>query len=563
MLLFKKYKTSFVCFTIVIMVATNLMAQNVEQLAQQKPVQLTGNFSAKAIMYNATGINARRQPFSWILSGSPTLKLYGFDIPFSFSLSEQDRSFSQPFNQFGLSPTYKWITVHGGYRNLSFSPYTLDGHTILGAGIEIKPKGFSLAIMHGRLNRATTLDTTFGTLQPFSFSRKGTAVKITAGNNKNHFSISTIKAQDDSASVQMQQSIKQNVKAAQNIAASADFKIENKNGVFIEGDAAVSIYTNDMYSNLKIADSNEWVKSFSNIISINATTQANTAYRAAAGIIKKNYSIKAEYKYISPDYKSMGVYFFNSDIESITINPSFNIKNTFIFNGSIGTLRDNLKNQKQATTKRLITMANATINLSQKFGIDASVTNFSANATPVVVQIQNKYLLTQSNSNISITPRYTTSNTRSSHVIMFSYNKASLTDKNEQTATENTINTNILLFNYVYSIFKSALTIGITANKTTNTFSLGNFNNTGAGITLSKAWFKNKLQTSFNGNYTNSKSANNENNFITAQVNIDIQLLKPGKLNLRYALLNNKPAQTIQNNGFAENTFEVGYNYHF
>jgi len=45
-----------------------------------------------------------------------------------------------------MSPYYKWITIHVGYRNINYSQFTLAGHTILGAGIELHPGISGLAL---------------------------------------------------------------------------------------------------------------------------------------------------------------------------------------------------------------------------------------------------------------------------------------------------------------------------------------------------------------------------------------------------------------------------------
>ena len=109
-----------------------LNAQNLEGLSQQKPVILSGGLTARLSFYDANGINNRRQPFSYIFTGSPTISIFNsFTIPLSFTYSEQDRSFRQPFNQFGMSPYYKWITIHAGYRNINYSQFTLAGHPFL------------------------------------------------------------------------------------------------------------------------------------------------------------------------------------------------------------------------------------------------------------------------------------------------------------------------------------------------------------------------------------------------------------------------------------------------
>src|SRR5674536_8201 len=93
------------------LISGTLQAQNLEGLSKQKPVLLSGGLTARAIFYDANGIANRRQPFSYIFTGSPTISIFNsFTIPLSFTYSEQDRSFRQPFNQFGMSPYYKWIT---------------------------------------------------------------------------------------------------------------------------------------------------------------------------------------------------------------------------------------------------------------------------------------------------------------------------------------------------------------------------------------------------------------------------------------------------------------------
>ncbi|MCZ2298357.1 MAG: hypothetical protein LC134_02645 [Chitinophagales bacterium] len=539
-------------------------SQNIEEIKNQKPLTISGSIDARFIAYSANGIAARRQPFAWIISGNPTLSLYGISIPLNFSLSDQDRSFSQPFSQFGLSPTYKWITVHAGYRNLSFSPYTLDGYTMLGVGVELKPKKFIFSIMHGRLNRATTVDTTLGTIQPFSFSRKGTAIKLGIGNEKNFFILSGLKAKDDSSSVDVSGSIKEKVRPAENLVGSAAFRKQIAKIFFIEGDAAGSIYTNDMGSPLAFTDSVGIIDAVSKIIKINGTTEFSTAYSAGAGVQLKNFSVKFEYKNVSPNFKSMGVYYFNTDAESFMISPSFNIGSKFSFSGSVGKQRDNTKNQKEATTTRWITTGAFNWNITNKFGIDANFSNFSTNSKPVVVLVQNKYLLAQNNNNLSITPRFITSNTKGSHVVILSYNQAVLSDRNNITQTQNDINTNIILLSYTYTFFKQALSITTAINKTTNKMSVGTFNNTGFSLAANKSFLKNKITTSVSTSFTNSKGiTNSDANIFNAALNGSYQPAKHHRLNLRIALLNNTPTSGSTQIKYGETTGEFGYTYSF
>src|ERR1700680_1799261 len=97
-------------------VTSSIKAQRVDQMIHSKPVVFSGNLDGTAIFYNAKGIADRYLPFNYVVTGSPVISIYGWQIPFTFIIGKQQSSFAQPFNQFGLSPSYKWITLHAGYR---------------------------------------------------------------------------------------------------------------------------------------------------------------------------------------------------------------------------------------------------------------------------------------------------------------------------------------------------------------------------------------------------------------------------------------------------------------
>ena len=99
-----------------------ITAQDIEQVNLKKPIQLSGTINLQLESYSANGIDNRKKPFSWMISGTPVLTILGVQMPFSFLFSNFENRYYQPFNQYGISPKYKWITVHAGYRNIQFSP---------------------------------------------------------------------------------------------------------------------------------------------------------------------------------------------------------------------------------------------------------------------------------------------------------------------------------------------------------------------------------------------------------------------------------------------------------
>src|SRR5437773_1800751 len=131
-----------------------VLAQDLGNLGEQKPFSLDGSITLSGTKYSVSGAPARRPPTSWTIVGTPTLSFYGISLPFNFILSDQESDFRQPFDQIGVSPNYKWATLHLGYNSLNYSKYTLAGITFLGVGVDLDPEPLRLSVMYGRFQRA-------------------------------------------------------------------------------------------------------------------------------------------------------------------------------------------------------------------------------------------------------------------------------------------------------------------------------------------------------------------------------------------------------------------------
>jgi hypothetical protein len=184
------------------MVLPNVSAQSLESIGQEKPLRITGGISANQIFYAAGGMDSRRDPYSYFLSGNLNFDLYGWSVPLSFSFSNQKLSFQQPFNQYGLHPTYKWITGHIGYVSMNFSPYTLSGHLFKGVGIELAPAGkFTYSAMYGRLQKAVEADTSAEAAGEAAFRRMGYGFKVGYRNGGDYANAILFRAKDEASSL--------------------------------------------------------------------------------------------------------------------------------------------------------------------------------------------------------------------------------------------------------------------------------------------------------------------------------------------------------------------------
>lgn len=542
-------------------------AQDLESIPKQKPFTLTGSINARGIFYNANGIEARRKPFSYFLNGNPTATIYGITIPFSFTYSEQERSFRQPFNQFGMSPFYKWVTVHAGYRNINWSPFTMAGHTILGGGIELTPGILRFGFIYGRLNRATGIDTLSGSFQPFAFTRKGYAARIGLGNQKHYLDFSLVKAKDDSNSVKTVETISQKVDPAENAVFGVSTKVSFTKNLYFQGDGALSLYTRNLRSDFSDSLMPNYIRSsLGKFIKVNGTSEFYTAYQASLGYKDRHFGLRLQYKRIDADFKSMGAYFFNSDVQNITIAPSAVIlKNKVRFNGSIGFQRDNLQNQKEATSNRVIGSANLSADFTEQLGIDINYSNYSNNQRPGAIAVADSFLIAQTTQNFSVTPRYFYTNTKYSHVVLLSVNYMTLNDLNQTTKAFTDIKSTNNYLSYQITFIPSNLLLSLTLNSTVMKMSVGTDGNQGVTVGINKGFLDSKLMVGITQSVFKGLRSSEASTILNTGFTCFYRVHPKHTFNLLVNYVNNKPKTegTGTNKQFSETKGEIGYTFNF
>jgi hypothetical protein len=344
-------------------------SQDISTVSNQKPVEFSGSFTLYNSIYHINGIDPRRKDFSWYITGNPTLKIYGIDIPFNFTVSEQERSYRQPFNQFSITPSYKWAKLYLGYTNITWSPFTWAGQTALGAGIELNPNKFRFGFLYGQLNRAVDEDLTSTQTQTPSFKRMGYATRIGFGTETSHLDFIFLKGKDDENSLNAipQKTV---VLPAENAVLGLSSKCKLSEKLFWNLDFATSIYNRDIRA-VGFTSDDPFISKFSSLLHVNTATQVYNALQSDVNFVTKRVKLKVKYKRVDPDYTSMGAYYFQTDVENITLEPSFNFpKQKLRFNSSFGKQRDNLLNKKSFTTKRFIGNVGMDWSPTKVFGIN-------------------------------------------------------------------------------------------------------------------------------------------------------------------------------------------------
>jgi hypothetical protein len=397
--------------------APTLFAQDIAQLKGQKPVSLSSGISLGSSFYSANGIENRRAPFAWTLSGSPTLAIYGMKVPFSLSISNQHRSFQQPFNQVGLTPQYKWVKVHLGYSSTHFSQFTLAGRRFLGAGIELSPKNWRIGFVQGRFQKAVTYDSLasptagqFPSAVPIpAFSRYGYAARVGVGGKKASIDVSYLKAADRETSIAIPDALARALRPQENAVLGVQTKLTLFKKLTWATDLGVSAYSRDVRSD-SITLPEKW-DFMSKFLIPRISTQVQTAGESSLSYRDKRLGMKVLYRRIDPDFKSMGAFFFQTDMEQWLLAPSVNfMKNRVTLTGSYGWQNNNISATRSRTTRRTIGSANLSVRGGKHFNLTASYSNFGITMQPrrslVPTNLLDTFRLSQVSQAISVSPNW-------------------------------------------------------------------------------------------------------------------------------------------------------------
>lgn len=552
--------------------STSLRAQQVEQMIHAKPVVLSGSLDATAIVYQANGIADRYIPFNYVISGAPVISVYGWQIPFSITLGKQQSSFTQPFNQFGMSPSYKWITIHAGYRNLNFSPFTLAGYTFLGGAIELTPGKFRFAAMYGQFNKATSLDTAQSLyFSNFSYRRTGMAVKIGYGTQNSFIDLIALKAKDDANSIKSGKQLIDSlgISPAEDLVVGYNMRVGIwKQHLSFESNGAISLYTNDINSpSIQDSSFDKGVKSLNSIASVKTSSELYGAVEAAIRYKTRHFSVRLQYRHIDPGYQSMGAYFLNNDLENYTIAPSFTIlKNKLRFSGSLGIQHDDLSNNKRAQSKKIIGSSNLSAEITQRFGVDLSFSNYSINQTVKTIRFADSLKVVESNRQFSFTPRYVIAGATISHTVLFSANISQAIELNpaRTDSLDGDINTDNYILNYQLGFTQKAASVFISLNYTQMKSAVLTDGNMGATVGGTKSWNKGKVTLSLNGSYLLSKRDEQKGTIIAGSMQARYNFYKKHAFHLAAYYTDNTPGQpTSYYPKYNEVRAEIGYGFSF
>jgi hypothetical protein len=364
-------------------VGHQLSAQDITRFDWKKPVNVTGGFSITNTFYQSEGMTARRDPWYWLLSGNANVQLFNvISMPVSAQWSQQNRSYTQPFNHFGLSPTYKAWTVMAGYRSVNYSTYSVGGNQWLGGGIEYKPSNgpLSVSVLYGRFQKGVNQFVTDGVISGTpAYERWVYAGKVAYSKNRRNVALQMLRGKDDASTMDDSTALKAGLKPGMNFvwAITSNQKLTKHLNWDIE--YANSAYTEDDRTISSDVSKHKYLNGLGSFFTTNTSTHIDKAINTSLTFSQQLYQLKFSYRRVDPGYKTMGSIFLNNDIEDISGGVTLKLfQQKVVTNFTGGVQRNNLDKKLTQEAVRNAMSASVQWTVSKKVNLNMQYSNFLA-----------------------------------------------------------------------------------------------------------------------------------------------------------------------------------------
>ncbi len=583
-----KYSLNGLLSVLLFLVSFSLKSQDLEQIGKLDPKNAIASFREAQLFavngglglnlrtYNASGGTGRQAPFTYTVSANANLKFFDkINAPFSFVFNGQNTTSSNPFNldalkeslknrfvRVGLSPKYKWATAHLGHRSMNFSSLTYANQTFYGIGTELNPGKFRFAALRGLMPTAEPVDLSLFEVNREVFDRRATAVKVGYGDDQKFFDFIVMKGEDrqDDYRVNADSSL---VAPQENLVLGINTQLQLLKSLSARLEIASSAFSINKLGDVNLANQFPHPNF---LLDANSSTNFSTAINGGWQFQGKVFSLGMDYQRFAPGYQTMGVYYFNDDLQNVTVNTGFNFaKIQLNINLTAGIQTNNLDNSKPTTVSRNIGAVNVTWSKSN-FQANLSYNNFSNSIDYVLnpsLDSLNAVVITE---NMSATTSYTLSSaggTKHSLSLMGSSQIVSAPDATPGTGSNTGTRMNVVNLSYNGAPKGGTFKWTARTNYNVNAISGMQTNRIGFGGGISKTMLENKINLRFDNNYFISNVGEASQNSLTSRLTVGYKISAAHNLNLNVMMLSRNKTQ----GGVAESMTELintlQYSYRF
>lgn len=370
------------------------MAQDIEsnynrlkKRIKEEPVKITGNLSAQGASYHSFGIYDRGIPYRGSISGAVALDILGVTIHSNINIGSGGKIYNTKlpsYNFIGLSPKYKWVTLHIGNRTMDINKYSFSSYSFNGAGIELSPGNWRFKSFYGTLQRIVPRDYIGAQSLLNENKRIGFASKIGYDDGKDAFYVSLFKAEDrqNNTGAVLPDSMAY-LPPGENVILSLEMKKALGKILTLDANYSSSGYTEDQ-SSQKYKD-DPITRTYGGLLGTNVSTTWSNAIDFGLTVKIKKTGINLLFQKIDPDFKTMGSMFFQNDLQNIHLGINSRLlKDKVQLNARGGIQQNNMSGNKSGKYRRVIASLNLSASVTERIRIYAYGSTFNNVNTRII-----------------------------------------------------------------------------------------------------------------------------------------------------------------------------------
>ena len=455
---------------------------------------------------------------------------------------------------------------------MALSPYTVNGHTFSGCGLELAPGKWKLSALYGRFLKAVRADSTMNSSAQAAFQRNGYAIKVSYGDEANHVDLILFHAEDDAATIPTPPD-SVGITPQENLVISVGGSKSLFKHFVLKTEFASSAITKDTRAGR--AQSPGLLASFPRMFQPRLSSSYYQALKSSFDYRNRGWTIGIGYERIDPGYRTLGAYYFNNDLENITLHTSADL-----FDGKInialtaGVQHDNLEWTKISTMRRMVNAVNINCAPSQRLNISGAWSTFQTYTNirsqfEAITQLTpydrlDTLNFTQISANASISGMYTlrTSGSARQNVnINVSWQHAAESQGNDEKHSPARFYT--ANAGYTIAIVPANMSVGITFNTSINEAQGINMRMMGPALAINRSFMNRKLRTTISSSWNRTFTNNgNPNTVVNARLSGAWSIQNKHNLNLSVVAVN-RAAPRTESSAITELTATAGYSYSF
>ena len=469
---------NFLCFSLLFGLSLTSRAQDRQTIVDPLTVsgtvgtQLTSSWNNADLHYNS--------PFSTSTYANMTFNVYGISIPMSVNLinvSAEQFTFPRPTFTINFRPIWKKFTFHFGTSAMNFSNYTYNGISFDGVGLEYKGDKFRFGGFYGNFNHATTFRTELDERDAIQFlsdsllglnnvayttfpqfKRKAYAAHIAVGSLRNYVDLSLLHAADDLNSLPPQWYMynvyssdvvdttlfvrDSTIKGKENLALGLKGHFTIGKWVTFETNLGASLFTPDITRDEVVLEegsngaavANKFIGGLrkSGLYNLRYGSEIRFAGDAMLNLNFSPVSTTFTYRFVQPDYTTLGANGFNQNSQTFGGNLSTSLFNSIAFLTLNGYLQRDNMDKKQLYTNQV---GSYTVSWNNSFGESVALSILYNGVTQKqldgVMEVPENIRINQITHSFDLSPSYTLS-LNNDHTFSLNFNLLQNKNLNKQ-----------------------------------------------------------------------------------------------------------------------------------